>query len=468
MNLIAELRRRLEEITLEQRSIHETAGSGDLTPAQQNRWNTLETEAVELRESIQVHQDREDRSRRIEEHRSRYGLDIGIINTDPADRHELSRMGNEQVRDNALRLLERDRRLAPHQLDRVDTLVRSQTDNVDGALIARLISLTETPEYRSGFQQVMSTATPVLTSAEASVLRSVQDIHRAMSSGTDNAGGYGVPTLLDPTIVLTAQQSANPFLDIARVETITSDKWTGVSSDGVSWSWDAESTEVSDDSPTLAQPSIDVHTARGFVPFSIQVGMDYPRFAEEISRLLTEGYDELTAEAFATGSGTGRPKGIFTALDANTNVEVVVTTDGAYGAADLSKVWIALPDRAKPNATWLMSEDVKERTRLFGTDEHASRTVTLEGAEFRIRERPVRASGFAPAFTGSTGAANILVVGDFRKYLIVQRIGMQLELVPHLFGTTNNRPTGERGYFAWARVGADVVDAKAFRLLQNQ
>ena len=42
------------------------------------------------------------------------------------------------------------------------------------------------------------------------------------------------------------------------------------------------------------------------------------------------------------------------------------------------------------------------------------------------------------------------------------------ELVPHLFDVTNNRPTGQRGWFAWARVGADSIVDNAFRLLQNQ
>jgi len=45
--------------------------------------------------------------------------------------------------------------------------------------------------------------------------------------------------------------------------------WKGVSSSGVTWSFGAEATEVSDDSPVLAQPSVTVHMARGFIPFSI-------------------------------------------------------------------------------------------------------------------------------------------------------------------------------------------------------
>lgn len=469
MDPIQILRNRLTEITASFRAIHEASGDRNLSPSQQLRWDALEKEQSEVRTELEDAEQRAAQAELVRQSRARWGsLSVAATSAPVYSATDVARMGTREVIDTAQRVLDQARSLESRQGDHVSALLRSSGRNSDNPHIARLVVLTESPEYRSAFMRAMTDPHPILTGAEAAALRAVQEYRASMSEGTPSAGGYGVPALIDPTIILTAQGAANPFFQIARVETITTNQWKGVSSDGVSWSFDAEATEVSNDAPDLAQPTVPVHTARGFVPFSIEVGEDYPSFSIEIGRLLAEGYGELTAEAFATGSGTGEPTGIFTALDANTNVEVVVTTDGAFGAVDVSKAWIALPDRAKPNATWLMSEDVKERVRTFGTDQHSTQTVTLTQAEFRIRERQVVASGFAPAFTASTGAANILVVGDFQKYLIAQRAGMTMEFVPHLFGTTNNRPTGERGYFAYARVGADSIDDKAFRLLQNQ
>lgn len=467
MNRIALLQQRLTEITGEFRAIHQAAGGRNLSASQQAQWDGLEAEETDVRAQLLEAEETEARAQLVAQSRSRWNS-IQVADSAPVySATDVARMGATQIRDTARRLVDEARHLEPHQGDHVSALLAGTIRNADRDHVARLTVLTESPEYRSAFMRVMTDAHPVLTGAEANALRAVQEF-RAMSEGSTTSGGFGVPVLIDPTIILTGQQSANPFFQIARVETITSDRWKGVSSNGVSWSWDDEAEEVSDDSPTLAQPAVPVHTARGFVPFSIEIGQDYPSFANEVAGLLSEGYGELTAAAFATGSGTGEPTGIFTALDSNTNVEVVVTTDGAFGAPDISKVWIALPDRAKPKATWLMSEDVKERVRIFGTDQHSTQTVTLSAAEFRLRERAVVASGYAPAFTATTGAANLLVVGDFRKYLIAQRAGMTMEYVPHLFGTTNNRPTGQRGFFAWARVGADSIDDGAFRLLQNQ
>ncbi|GMM94634.1 phage major capsid protein [Microbacterium sp. MTN4-26] len=470
---IRALQNRLKEIESEHTDIHTSAGTRALDSGEQARWDDLETEAIEVRKLLREAEERQGRADRVAESRARWNsLDVG--QRKPRSAGEVARMGSLETRDEARRLVDSARHLEAYQGDHVMALLEGgeSTRNVDRDYIARLTVMTESPEYRSAFQQVMTNPHPVLSAPEAAALRSAEEFRRAhetrgMVEGTPTAGGYGVPVLIDPTIILTGQQSANPFLGISRVVTITTNQWKGVSSQGVTWSWDSETDEVSDDSPTLAQPSVPVHSARGFIPYSIELEQDYPEFANEMAGLLSEGYAELTAAAFATGSGVGQPTGIFTALDANTNVEVVVTTDGEFGKADISKVWSALPDRAKPNATWLMSEDAKEHVRTFDNDEYSGRTVTLTEAQFRIRERDVVASGYAPEFAATTGAANILAVGDFRKYLIAQRAGMRIELVPHIFGA-NGRPTGQRGWFAWARVGADSIDDSAFRLLQNQ
>ena len=42
-----------------------------------------------------------------------------------------------------------------------------------------------------------------------------------------------------------------------------------------------------------------------------------------------------------------------------------------------------------------------------------------------------------------------------------------VELVPHLFHTDNNRPSGQRGWFAHARIGGNSVNDLGFRLLVN-
>ena len=111
--------------------------------------------------------------------------------------------------------------------------------------------------------------------------------YRATSEGTTTAGGFGIPVFIDPSIIMTAQGSGNPFLEIARQVDVNTNVWKGVSSAGVTWSFDAEGVGgLRTTRPTLAQPIVQVYMARGFIPYSIEVGQDYPGFADEMPTLL--------------------------------------------------------------------------------------------------------------------------------------------------------------------------------------
>lgn len=350
---------------------------------------------------------------------------------------------------------------------------------LDGSYIARRMLLTENEAYRSAFQKYARLgAAAAFTPSEQSAVAAYQDfeIRRAMSENTSSAGGVGIPVLIDPSIIVTSGAADVPMLRYCRIETVTNNLWQGVSSAGMTWAYSTEATEASDNSPTLAQPSVRVHAAKGFLPYSIEVSMDYPDFASEMGRLLDQGYQDLLANKTMTGSGTNEPFGIFNALDASTFDEVVTTTDGSFGGPDIFKVWNALPERYRSNATWVMSVAVQSAIRQFAASQSSTSayfTIDLTGGEFRINDRPVILTDYAPTFSGAvpgtTGAQNILAVGDWRQtYLWVQRAGMSIEQVPLLFGGSNRFPTGQRGIYAWARNGGNVVNNLGARLLQNQ
>ena len=58
-----------------------------------------------------------------------------------------------------------------------------------------------------------------------------------------------------------------------------------------------------------------------------------------------------------------------------------------------------------------------------------------------------------------------MILGDWRHFYVVDRIGFSMELVPHLFHTTSNRPSGQRGFLGWWRTGSDSVRDSSFRML---
>jgi HK97 family phage major capsid protein len=270
---------------------------------------------------------------------------------------------------------------------------------------------------------------------------------------------------------MTAQGSENDILQLARVETITTDVWKGVSSAGVSWKFDTEAAAATDNAPTVAQPTVTTRRADGFIPFSIEIGMDWPGFAESMSGLLSEGYSELLAEKLTTGtSGSTEPTGLITRLDATTTSEVTVTTASVIAGADIYGLWAALPQRFRraANCAWMSSTDVQNSIRQLGTvDPNFSVDITQEAIP-RLFGRRYPMNDYMNDITSGTGTQPFLVVGDFRGYVVAQRAGMMVEFIPMLFDTTSNRPTGQRGWFAWARIGADVVNTAGFRLLVNK
>ena len=375
------------------------------------------------------------------------------------------RMTNPEARDRALRILGEGRSwLEDDQATQVERMVRKSTD------IARRVIVTENEHYREAWLKLMTNPNGqfMLNEDERDAVRAWEE-YRAMSEGTTTAGGFGIPVFIDPSIIMTAQGSGNPFLQLAKQVDVNTNKWKGVSSAGVSWSFDAEGSAVSDDSPALAQPSVDVFMARGFIPFSIEVGQDYPGFAEEMGSLLASGYDELLVDKFTRGSGSGEPMGIVTALDANTNVEVLLATAGTLAAGDIYNTWNKVPQRFRRNSSWLMSIDINSKIAQLGTANnfHATTVQLRDDAVDMIRNRPVFESPYMTDLTSSGVHTNVAICGDFSNYLIARRGGMSVELVQHLVDVTNNRPTGQRGWFAYARIGGGSVNDQAFRLLNQ-
>jgi predicted phage gp36 major capsid-like protein len=67
--------------------------------------------------------------------------------------------------------------------------------------------------------------------------------------------------------------------------------------------------------------------------------------------------------------------------------------------------------------------------------------------------------------TGIVAAANkILCLGDPQYFLIVDRVGLDVEAIPPTFGP-NMRPIGQRGLWATWRNSSAVLSANAFRVL---
>jgi HK97 family phage major capsid protein len=303
-----------------------------------------------------------------------------------------------------------------------------------------------------------------LTPPEQEALARVNEVmaeQRALGLGSQG-GNYPVPVVLDPTVNLVSDGQVNPLRQIARVETITGNKWAGVNSTGIAASYDAEFEEVGDDSPTLTQPSLDVEKAQAFVPISIEAFDDWSSAQTELARMLADAKDALEADKFLKGLGHGshEPQGLLVGATAYINTAATAS----FAIDDLYALTEALPERWQPRASLIANRATFNRVRRFDTAGGADLWVTLGNAT------PARLLDYGTyaysAMSGSTASGStILTVGDFSQFLIAERAGLQVEVLPMLYGTAFNRPIGARGIYAWFRNSSVVLSPKAFKSL---
>jgi HK97 family phage major capsid protein len=474
------LHERRERLKAELTEIHRSAGDADLTAGQAERFDNLSrgVERVdgELRELDERITERVAWGEMLFDRlRSGVGIEHGADEADPRgidrDRYRgaYGASGDDgapphiaRARSEALRVIERRSDVLSSEAgDRLDRVLRLGDRS---GLTARYIEAVANPAYLSAFGKMA--VDPLqghlrFSPQEVEAVRRVSHVEaeRAMSL-TGSAGGFAVPFELDPTILLSGSGALNPIRPIARVESIGVDEWRGVSSAGVTASFQAEAVEAADNSPTLAQPTVSTEKANAFVPFSIEIGQDWGSLQSELGRLFADAKDVLESDKFLTGTGTAEPTGVLTGL--TTTQRVQTAGAGAFAIADVYSLINALPARFLANATFA-SHPARYNTiyRFVGGG-------STEPPVLPTREGPIVGYDkveWTSFVTTTTTGSKIAVFGDFRNFLIADRIGLSVELIPHLVGT-NHRPTGQRGLYAYWRVGSGVLVQNAFRYLE--
>lgn len=452
----SDLEARAREITDRLREIDEQAGDEPLSGELREEWEGLTGEHDAIRE----------KNSRLEKIRSASGsaLERGDASTGQPGLADRTTSGGT-VRDQALRAIEaNEAELTPEAGDRITALVKRDKYGLDSAYVAAVAS----EHYEQAFARMLS-GSPVasfeMSPEEVEAVRAVRRAQelRALSIGggspVGSEGGFAVPFALDPTIIATSDGSVNPLRQIARVQTILSNEWRGVSSDGITIDYEVENDEADDDSPTLAQPTVTANRVSAFIPFSFEVDQDWNSMRSEMAKLISDGRDDLEADKFVTGTGNGEPEGIVAGLDA---ASVVPTASPAvFATADIYALIEALPPRFRPRASFLANLGILNLIAQFETENGSRQFPSIDDG------RLIQKSAFeASTMDGTTAAGDqILLAGDFRHYLIVDRIGMSVEIVPFLFGAAG-RPTGQRGIYAFWRNGAAILADNAFRLLE--
>lgn len=410
-----------------------------------------------------------------DEHDARRRSALRVAAGDPRRREAGASFGPEphsndshkHARDEALHTIEywqKRSKLSSEAAGRLDNLVTTKDpEGID----ARYLRAVGDPDYNTAFGKFLQEPAfgyMRFTAKEQEAWQRVQtaEAQRALASGTTTAGGFAIPFTLDPTIILTSDGALNPIRQVANVITIGTRQWKGVTSAGVTASYDAEGAEVSDDTPTLGQPVITTAMGRAFVPGSIEVFEDWTSIQDEMARLFADARDVLDATKFLTGSGTDEPEGVLTGL--TTTQRVLTAGTATYAIADVYSLKQALPARFMARAAFAAHPNVLDTTfRFVGGG-------STEPAPLPLREGPMLGKQVVEWTTMQSGTTTtghkLAIYGDWQAgFVIADRTGASIELVPHLLGASG-RPTGQRGLFMHWRSGSKTVNPAAFRYLE--
>lgn len=302
---------------------------------------------------------------------------------------------------------------------------------------------------------------------------------------TDATGGYAVPFYFDPTLLhVGAWTSINPYRQACAVKTIVgTDTYHGATTAAVTIARAAEAAAVGEGGGAVAQISAIVGKVHGFVTLSMELLQDRPDIVSELASLIAEAKDTEEENIFTNGVGDAlgqgyNPIGMIPVTGTSGIItEVVTAAANTLAIGDLYSVEAGLPIRHRMNAQWFMGRatiraaQALETTggQLFGGTNYASvgypQNSPTGNTGLRLLNYPIWET--PSAVTGTANNANIAALVNPTQYYIVERAGMSVETVPHVFADgAGSRPTGQRGIYAWWRNTAKPANTDGGRILQ--
>ena len=397
--------------------------------------------------------------------------DLGRIRNATRSRDEYDQV----VKENALRSIDTARVARTADLNPLVNIIEDADEGEDGqGEISRRVLLTGSPVYKRAFNKYLRGQTALWTPEEA----------RAAAlavTGTTTTGGYAVPYVFDPSMLhIGAHTSVNPFRAACRVETITNgNNWRAVTTSAIAATYAAEAAASTEGGPTIGQPTFTVQTAKAFVTLSHETLQDRPDAVSELTSLFAEGKDTLEENEFALGTGaTVYPFGMFRTA-AFTNVDTA--TNDTTAILDMTLLESSLPLRHRANAAYFMSRSTMRQLMALDTTQtyfsgaginyagegNPSNASQVGNTGIKLLGYPVWEVPSAVS-TLTTDGAIIVVFGDPRNYVIVDRLGMNVEVIQNMTDRASQFPTMQRGVLAYWRNTARPINVDGMRSLSVQ
>lgn len=304
---------------------------------------------------------------------------------------------------------------------------------------------------------------------------------KTLSEGVDSAGGFLVPEDMQSSILKKVATVA-AIRARARVITTSRDlvKWPKVNyttddkyTSGVRLSWTGETPSSSTvhrvTEPVFGEEQIPVNTAMASMPLTNDLLEDAAFDVLGLSaELMGEAFALGEDNVFINGTGAGQPQGILSHPSASTiyssagGMYVKTASAAALTIGGLIDLETRLPAQYERNAVWLMNKATKGAARkLVDAGNQYVFLPYLAGGPLAgpvpesMMGYPIVKDEFMPDIAAN---AFPIIFGDLSGYLVVDRVGLSIQVLRELYAETNIALV-----LARKRVGGQLVESYRLR-----
>ena len=288
-----------------------------------------------------------------------------------------------------------------------------------------------------------------------------KQISNYLQEGTDNLGGYLVPTEWDERLI-TGLNEENIMRQLGTSITTSGERKITIAGTKPAAAWIDEGAALIFSDTTFGQATLDAHKLQVGIKVTNELLYDSMFDLETyIINEFTQAMSNAEEDAFLNGAATdtSKPTGLFVTASADSTT--VVTTAGASIAADdiISLVY-KLKRPYRKNAAFIMNDSVIAAIRKLKDNNQAFmwQPSYQAGEPDRLLGYPVYTSAYAPEIAAGKP---VVAFGDFSYYNIADRGTRSFKELRELF--MGNDMTG---FVMLERVDGILILPEAVRVLK--
>ena len=286
---------------------------------------------------------------------------------------------------------------------------------------------------------------------------------KAMQEDTDAEGGYFVPEAFIANVIHDSGVPGSQLRPISTVYRVASKDGYVPSLASASWGAIAEEAAFSDQTPTVGQVAFSIEKSGGLIKVTRELLDDSAiNLPAMLSQIFGEAAGRFEDAGILNGNNTAQYDGILGSGVA----DYVMAATGALTTADLTGIFYTLNSQFRQNATWVMPSLITKQVNsiqstaagVTGIDSlTASPDTNLLGKPV-INADDTSNNGLATALSANN---EIAVLGDFRNYIIFDRVGMTIRRNDSVYMAND-----QIGFFATRRGDGQIGLTDSFKILK--